>query len=127
MRMRDLSFWHDFWHHTRPQRVKDARAIAEKLGLPEPKCADILASVIGRPVPEFVASMAQIEVNQGDQSPPSIEYIKAKSRAQEIMGQPQDIVKIREDFLLATKPIIEEFDRAMGLIQKPAPSTQAAA
>jgi hypothetical protein len=117
MRMRDLAFWHEFWHYTRPQRIKDAKAIAAKLGLREPLCADILATVIGRPVPEFVNSMAMIEANQGDQGPATIEYVKAKSRAQEIMGQPQDIVHVRAEVLRAVKPLIEEFDRAMGINQ----------
>ena len=115
MRMRDLEFWHEFWHFTRAQRIKDARAVAAALGLREPVCADIMATVIGRPVPEFVENMAKIEANQGDQGPPGVEYVKAKSRAQELMGQPQDIVKVREDFLRACQPIIEEFDRASGL------------
>ncbi len=114
-RMRDLAFWHDFWHYTRPARIKEAKEIAAKLGWPEPKTADILATVIGRPVPEFVDNMAKIEAHQGDKGPPSIEYIKAKSKAQEIMGQPQDIVKIREDFLRAVKPAIDEFDKTMGI------------
>ena len=114
-RMRDLPFWHEFWHYTRPQRIKDAKAIAAKLGLREPICADILATVIGRPVPEFVKNMERIEANQGDSGPASIEYIKAKSKAQEIMGQPQDIVKVRADVLKAVQPLLEEFDRAMGI------------
>lgn len=114
-RMRDMAFWHDFWHFMRPERVKKAREIAKNLGWPEPKTADILATVIGRPVPEFVESMTKIEENQGDQGPASIEYIKAKSRAQEMMGKPQDIVKMRKDFLQAIKPVIEEFDRKMGV------------
>lgn len=113
LRMRDLPFWHEFWHFTRPQRVKDAKAIAEKLGWPEPKCADILATIIGRPVPEFVDNMQKIESSQGELTPPTLEYIKAKSRAQEIMGQPQDIVQIRKEVAEKIKPLIESFDNAM--------------
>lgn len=113
-RMRDLAFWHEFWHFTRPQRVKEARAIASAMGWPEPQLADALAHIIGRPVQEFVDSIPKIEANQGDQGPPSIEYVKAKSRAQEIMGQPQDIVKVRDDFLRMVGPAIAEFDRVMG-------------
>lgn len=117
MRMRDLSFWHDFWHYTRPQRVKHAKEIAAKLGLREPICADVLATVVGRPVPEFVENMARIEANQGELGAPTLEYIKAKSRAQEIMGQPQEIVKVREEVLRKVAPLIAEFDRQMRINQ----------
>lgn len=113
MRMRDLSFWHDFWHHTRPQRLKHAKDIAAKLGLREPIAADIIATVIGRPVQDFVDTIPVIEQRQGELAPPTLEYIKAKSRAQEIMGQPQDIVKVREDVLRMVAPLIAEYDRAM--------------
>lgn len=115
LRMRDLAFWHDFWHYTRPQRIQHAKEIAAKLGWRAPVCADILATVIGRPVPEFVENIAKIEANQGELlAPPTLEYIKAKSRAQAIMGQPQDIVTVREEVLRAVKPLIEDYDRAMG-------------
>lgn len=123
MRMRDLAFWHEFWHYTRPQRVKHAKEIAAKLGWKEPICADILATVIGRPVPEFVDNISKIEQGQGELAPPTLEYIKAKSRAQEIMGQPQEILKVREDVLRAVKPFIDEFDRVMGKGPRPAEQT----
>lgn len=115
MRMRDLAFWHDFWHFTRNQRLIDAKMMASKLGWKEPVCAPILAEVLGRPVKDFVDNMHNIEVNQGEQTPPSLEYIAAKSKAQALMGQPQDIVKVREDFLRACKPFIDEFDKTMGI------------
>lgn len=114
-RMRDMPFWHDFWHFMRPSRIKHAKEIAAKLGWPEPVCADIMAIVIGRPVADFVNNMDKIEASQGDQGPPDLNYIKAKSRAQEIMGQPQDIVQVRKDFLLACKPFIDQFDKSMGI------------
>lgn len=114
-RMRDLAFWHEFWHFTRPQRIKEAKEIAAKLGWPEPTTADAIATVIGRPVKEFVEDMENIEARQGEQGPPSVEYVKAKSRAQEIMGRPQDIVKMRDDFLLAIKPHMEAFDQSLGI------------
>lgn len=114
-RMRDLAFWHDFWHHTRPQRVKDAKEMAAKLGWPEPKLADTLAYIVGRPVQEFVDSMGKIEAQQGDQGPPSIEYLAAKGRAMEIMGRKAEPSKLNDEFLKAIRPAIEEFDRVMGI------------
>lgn len=123
-RMRDLAFWHEFWHYTRPQRIKHAKEIAAKLGWRVPECAEVLASVIGRPVPDFVNSMAEIEAQQGDIGPADLNYINAKSRAQEIMGQPQDIVEIRKDLLLKVAPLIAEFDRTMGINQPAAVAAQ---
>lgn len=113
LRMRDLPFWHEFWHYMRPARVKEAKRIAAELGWKEPVCAEVLATVFGRPVPEFVSNMEKIEANQGDLGPATIEYIKAKSRAQEMMNQPQDIVRIRKEVAEKIAPLLADYERAM--------------
>ena len=98
-RMRDLRFWHGFYLAMQPLRVKQAKDIALKLGFPQSR---IVGASIGLPnlsitealserlsvtPQEFEENMEKIEANQGDKNPPTPEYLKAKARAEQILGQ----------------------------------------
>lgn len=98
-RMRDLRFWHEFYLAMQPLRVKQAKDIAKALNLPQSKLVGAAAGLPDLSItealsrrltftpPEFEASMEEIEATQGDKSPPSPEYIKAKQRAELILKQ----------------------------------------
>jgi hypothetical protein len=82
IRMRELSFWCDFFNKTRTHRVTQSKEIAARLGLSEPKksgeFAEIMAKgIAARMTPELIE---QIE-RQGDASSPEESYLAAKADA----------------------------------------------
>lgn len=85
--MRELAFWHDFYLWLQPERIAEAKAIAEKLGLPKPTVTEALARFTGAPNKDFMARRAEIEADQGDHGPPHEGYRLAKARAQEMMAR----------------------------------------
>ncbi len=92
-RMRDLKFWQSLYTKTRRERVKKGIEIAEKLGLPIPKTGGIMAEKLT----EALVSMSderlkEIELNQGESSPPDEAYLVAKSRAQVIIDNLQESI-----------------------------------
>lgn len=87
-RMRDLKFWQKVYTNTRPERVKQSVEIAKKLGLPIPT----IGSELGKRITEALVPMtdeylAQIEINQGETSPPDEMYLVAKQRAEEMLSR----------------------------------------
>jgi len=82
IRMRDLLFWSDFYMAMKPRRVEQARRIAAKLGWPASRCEDDLCNVSA----SFLKNANTIEATQGDKLPPTIEYLKAKQRAERMMA-----------------------------------------
>lgn len=105
MRMRDLRFWSDFYQFMRPKRIKDAKMLAQKLGLPAPTVSEALAEHIGSPSQKFLEQAAVIEANQGEQGPPTPEYLRAKKRAEVIMKAPS--------FLREAAGAIQRYDEAV--------------
>lgn len=87
-RMRDLLFWHDFYHAMRPARIADAKRIAAALGWELTGITEPLAEHIGKPSEAFLADAENIEKRQGDvDKPPTPEYLKAKARAESILAE----------------------------------------
>lgn len=98
-RMRDLRFWHSFYLAMAPERIKQAKEMAEKLGFPQSK---LVGASVGLPnlsitealcerlsvtPKEFEETMENIEANQGDKDAPTESYMKAKARAELILKQ----------------------------------------
>jgi hypothetical protein len=79
-RMRDLQFWTDFYWSRRAERIAEADRIRTILGWPSVKHT---AALDLTPNPTFVP--AQVEGQQGERTPPTPEYRRAKSRAQALM------------------------------------------
>lgn len=80
-RMRDLPFWTDFFWAMRPERIEEARRIAKRLGWPkvrETKPYEL------EPSPYF--NPAKTEAQQGEKTPPTPEYLRAKARAEALMS-----------------------------------------
>jgi hypothetical protein len=84
--MRELKFWHDFYLWLQPQRIAEAKAIAERLGLPKPTITGALAQIVGKPNPDFVKRIDEIERIQGDVTEPHEGYRIAKERAVAMMA-----------------------------------------
>lgn len=85
-RMRELKFWQQVYTRSRALRVKQARDIAEKLGLPSPQGTEHVAALMTshlKTVPDWW--IEQIENNQGDKSPPDPAYLQAKENAQRVL------------------------------------------
>jgi hypothetical protein len=87
-RMRDLKFWQGLYTQTRKLRVLQSYEIAEKLGLPRPTASEEFA----RRLTEALIVMdeehlKQIEINQGETSPPDAAYLVAKERAEKILEE----------------------------------------
>ena len=85
--MRELKFWHDFYLWLQPQRIAEAKAIAERLGLPKPTITGALAQIVGKPNPDFVKRIDEIERIQGDVTEPHEGYRIAKERAVAMMAE----------------------------------------
>ena len=84
--MRELKFWHDFYLWLQPERIQEARVMAQKMGYPEPTVTGALAKIVGSPNPEFVKLIEQHEARQGEQGEPHDGYKIAKERAVELMA-----------------------------------------
>lgn len=86
IRMRELSFWHNFYNVMRGQRVQQAFDIAEKLRLPRPVMGPHLFerlknhSVI---LPEMEEDIHRR--NKAESTPPGPEYNRAKERAMQLL------------------------------------------
>lgn len=82
-RMRDMTFWCDFFYSRREERKEEARRIAANLGWPA------VASVDGLDIqknPEFTAEFAaDVQAKQGERAPPTPEYLVAYERAKALM------------------------------------------
>jgi hypothetical protein len=81
IRMRDLRFWSDFYTRMKGKRQAQALAIARALGWPTPTLEDTACDVS----PAFLKEADKIEANQGDKGPVTIEYLRAKRRAEQMM------------------------------------------
>lgn len=86
--MRDLRFWHDFYRWLQPERIAEAKKIAEKLGLKPMTVTDHLSRFTNCPSRDFVARIEQIEQGQGETTPPHAGYLEAKRRAEAMLGGP---------------------------------------
>lgn len=85
-RMRDLLFWHDFFHRMKPKRIEEAKRIAAALGWKLTGITEALAEEILKPSPAFYAEAGNIERGQGDVAvPPTPEYVAAKERAERLL------------------------------------------
>ncbi len=83
-RMRDLSFWTDFYWSRGSERREQAERIRKILGRPFVKPA--LHHEL-QPNTDFMRRMREIEANQGETSPPTAEYLRAKARAESMMNE----------------------------------------
>jgi hypothetical protein len=81
-RLRDLHFWTKFYTSKRPERIAEAARIAKALGWPE---RQVNGACLGDVRPAFWGEAADVERRQGDKSPPTPEYIRAKARAEAMM------------------------------------------
>jgi hypothetical protein len=81
-RMRDLRFWADFYTRMKGKRQQQAVRMAKALGWPPAPLDDNRCDVS----PAFLKEADKIEGNQGDKMPPTAEYLKAKARAETMMG-----------------------------------------
>ncbi len=81
-RMRDLRFWSDFYTAMKDKRREQARKIASALGWPAASPDDTICDVS---IP-FLKMADKIEANQGEKGPVTIEYLRAKKRATEMMA-----------------------------------------
>lgn len=85
-RMRDLRFWHDFYHSMRPERVRHAREIGQKLGLSEQKIAALFAQRLDAMADVPDSWLTEIERrNQAETDAPSESYLRSKARAEAMM------------------------------------------
>lgn len=90
-RMRDLRFWGDFYKDRHSERVAEADRIRAALGWgPRTLTADNFRQFAERMCalsPEFEATADEVEARQGEKAPPTPEYLKAKARAEALMGR----------------------------------------
>lgn len=85
-RMRELGFWAKFYHGMRGERVKDGIRIAERLGLPRPKCEHVVAEVFKDYTDMHPDMVADVERrNRAETGEPDAAYLRAKKRAEELM------------------------------------------
>jgi hypothetical protein len=82
-RMRDLRFWSDFYTWSKGKRQAQAVRIARALGWPPAPLDDNNRCDVSA---AFYREADNIEANQGDKFPPTVEYLKAKARAESMMG-----------------------------------------
>jgi hypothetical protein len=82
-RMRDLRFWSDFYTWSKGKRQAQAVRIAKALGWPPAPLDDNNRCDVSA---AFYREADKIEANQGDKFPPTVEYLKAKERAEQMMG-----------------------------------------
>ena len=84
--MRELRFWHDFYHFMRGERIRRGKEIATALGLREPIVGPFIApqlSEAGQVTDEFLEDI-QVR-NKAETGEPSEVYKRAKVRAEELM------------------------------------------
>lgn len=87
-RMRELKFWQQIYIASRVLRVKQARQIAERLGLPSPQCTEHVAVLMNAQLRRVEPGwIQQIEDNQGDKNPPDENYFIAKARAEKMLAE----------------------------------------
>lgn len=90
-RMRDLRFWGDFYLDRHDERVAEADRIRDALGWgPRTLSAANFTAFATRMCalsPEFFATAHEVEKRQGEKTPPTSEYLKAKERAEALMNE----------------------------------------
>ncbi len=120
--MRELKFWHDFYLWLQPERIAEAKRIAERMGYPEPTLTGPLAKIVGSPNPDFVKRIDEIEQIQGDTTEPHEGYLIAKDRAIEKMaiGHEVPVPQITIDDLL-TPEVIAVLNRDFPALATPEP------
>lgn len=93
-RMRDLRFWGDFYLSRHDERLAEAARIRAALGW-GPYTVDVnaFAEKACALSQEFFADAHNVEARQGEKTPPTPEYVRAKARAQELMDGPFRIAR----------------------------------
>ena len=86
-RLRDIPFWQSFYIFTRAERVRWARDIAAKLGLPEPLHAEAMADRLNAALHAMDAEAAKRIELQGDTEAPDAAYVATKVRAENMMRE----------------------------------------
>lgn len=87
-RMRDLHFWHEFYHGMRPLRVRQAREIAAKLGLGESALTPYIVPRLDAASKVPAGFLEDIEEkNKAETTPPSDAYLRTKARAEKILKE----------------------------------------
>lgn len=89
-RMRDLRFWGEFYKGRHDERMAEAERIREALGWPRtlsPEKLRTFADAVTALSPEFWADADNVEKRQGEKSPPTPEYVRAKARAEALMNE----------------------------------------
>ncbi len=85
-RCRDIPFWVDLYAATRPQRIEQSRAIADKLGVTWQPRPQELAYFEARDV-QFRERSEQLLAEYGEPGPPDETYIAAKARAETLLAE----------------------------------------
>jgi len=84
--MRELPFWNHFYHAMRATRIEEAKAIAARLGLPEPACGPALKELLDHYSERDEKVLANIMIgNKAETGEPSERYLAAKRRAEELL------------------------------------------
>lgn len=83
-RARDFKFWIDLFHYTFPQRARQAKEMAEKLGV-EWVMRDDAAAYFQRHHDSLINGIPNMERMFGDPGEPTPEYIEAKKRAEPML------------------------------------------
>jgi len=90
-RMRDLLYWDDFFHKTRPARLVEAIKICSVL-YPDRDVSEMQRlSATFCPNESFRATIDQVVETQGDKLPPTPSYMAAKQRADMILEKIDEI------------------------------------
>lgn len=96
-RMRELRFWQRIYIASRVLRIKLAREIAEKLGLPRPASTEHIAALMNNQLRRVAPGWIQsIEDFQGDKTPPDENYKIAKERALKMLAEVELEVNVQE-------------------------------
>lgn len=85
-RCRDIAFWVDLFTATRPQRVEQARAVADKLGLPFHNPSAMVAMFDARDA-DMKRRAPELMAQFGEVGEPDASYCTAFGRAQELMDE----------------------------------------
>lgn len=86
-RMRDLRFWNEFYHAMRGERVSEAREIASKLGLPEPKLGEYTKIFLDKHSLQDDEEIKDImRRNKAESTPPDEAYNRTKERAMALLA-----------------------------------------
>lgn len=87
-RMRDLEFWTEFFWSRADERRMEAARIRQKLRRPiikhEPH-HELYRN------PEYTRRTGEIQAKQGERAPPTPEYLRAKARADALMGSAMNL------------------------------------